>query len=125
AAPARAQTPPATATEADFAQASAGWTRTLDRAAQELRAYRLSDEDIQRLRDQAQAVRDAVVAARATAQADTDQIRRLIESLGPPPKADAPEAPEVAKQRRDLTAQLARADGQVKQADPPSPAPSS
>ena len=117
AAPARAQTPPATATEAGFAQASAGWTRTLDRAAQELRAYRLSDEDIQRLHDQAQAVRDAVVAARATAQADTDQIRRLIESLGPPPKADAPEAPEVAKQRRDLTAQLARADGQVKQAD--------
>jgi potassium efflux system protein len=91
--------------DAAFARQSADWNRALDRAAQELHAYRLADADIQRLRDQVLGVRDEAVAARATAQGETAQVKRLTDALGPPPAADAaPEAAEVAKQRRDLIA---------------------
>ena len=61
------------------------------------------------LRSELVAIRSSAHAAELTHAPAAAELRRRIETLGPPPDADTPEAPEVAHLRRELNAQLAAA----------------
>ncbi|MGB8274258.1 MAG: DUF3772 domain-containing protein [Alphaproteobacteria bacterium] len=104
--------------EKPFAEQVASWTHDLERARRQLDRPSASDADFEGVRDAAERIRDEALTAWREAQAQADTTRKLLQSLGEPPKEEEPpESPEVAKQRDELKTQLALYEGRMKQAD--------
>ena len=117
-APARADGPEVEAPK-PFPQSLAEWNRALDRVELALgRGGDADDETIARLRGAAEDVRTGAQQAAGDSRVQADNLKRLVEALGPPPAEGAqPEAPDLARQRQRLNVDLAAREGQVRQAD--------
>lgn len=113
--PARAQP---TDTERTFAATSAQWDASLEQVRRRLTTALSDSSDLKLYRDQIERVRSAAEAARAVATQAVAEQQALLDALGPPPAAGAPdEAPPLAEQRRRLNAALGAVLARQKQAE--------
>jgi small-conductance mechanosensitive channel len=120
-----AQTPPA-ATERPFAIMVESWSRTLDRIAQEAGRPNLIDAEVDRLRGETAAIKQAAGAAASQARDEANGLRSLLAPLEPRADAKPSDArsseqqiePDAVRQQRErLRADLALIDSRVKQAE--------
>lgn len=92
------------------------WKGALDQIGRRLASGQLEVPDLDKLRADAERVRAAVQATRPDAQAKVTAAQQLLEAMGPAPADGQPaEAKDVAKQRQQLQADLAAAEGRAKQ----------
>lgn len=92
------------------------WKGALDQIGRRLASGQLEVPDLDKLRADAERVRAAVQVARPDAQAKVTAAQQLLEAMGPAPADGQPaEAKDVAKQRQQLQADLAAAEGRAKQ----------
>lgn len=89
--------------------------RSVESMLREAVSLRLSESAVQRLAEEALRMRAEVDQLRATARAEAEAQRGLLEALGKP--AEGGEAEDVARRRRVLEANLGQAEGWIRQAD--------
>lgn len=127
-----AQVPPASTTERPFAAMADIWTRALDRIVQDATRPDLIDAEVERLRGETVAIRQAANLAASQARNEAAGLRTLLaplearpEPAGPPdakpteprPADQPPEADAVKQQRDRLRSELAQVEARIKQAE--------
>jgi small-conductance mechanosensitive channel len=133
AAPAPAQVPSPSSTERPFVAMADIWSRALDRIAQEVTRPNLIDTEVEQLRSETTAIRQAAAIAAGQARNEATALRTLLVPLearpdrgvlapdGKAPREKPPDQapePEAVKQQRDrLRGDLALVDARVKQAE--------
>ncbi|MFA5120063.1 mechanosensitive ion channel domain-containing protein [Zavarzinia sp.] len=93
------------------------WTGALDKLETALAVTGISDEDLTAARSQLEKIRNDAKALSDAATSSVNDKRQLLDALGPPPADDTvKEAPELARQRASLNADIADYDGRAKRA---------
>lgn len=92
------------------------WSETARRAEEVLQAGRASSDSLEVLRAELAAQRQEAETASSAADVIIRSLTAQIASLGPPPPKDQPEPEIVAERRKQLTAELARAQQPVVEA---------
>jgi small-conductance mechanosensitive channel len=101
-----------------FNQQIDDWRRTLDRVQAELGHNTLAGDALDQLRVQVEAVRQAALAARATAEGERKPLSDQLAALGSEPaKGQPPEPADVARTRRQLADQVAAITARVRQCE--------
>jgi len=108
-----------------FKEIADEWRRALDQVQAAIQGAATEPQNFAQARNSAdQALQSvdrvlkAAEAARARAEAESKPLRDQLAALGPAPAKDQPpEAPEIARQRRQLVDQIAAYDAQIKQAE--------
>lgn len=93
-------------------------SRQLSIAEYELSAPWLAQQQLDRLRSRVQQAMTKALAVRDQAQQRIAHYQEQLKALGPPPaKGQPPEAPEVAKERRELNSKMDPYQGDAKKAN--------
>ena len=104
--------------EPDFEGRSAHWSLLLALVTAELDKPRINHIVIEGLRPQIEKLRLESEDAAAAAAGEVEELRQLLEALGPSPtEGEPPESAPVAAERESLGKRLAESAGQVKRAD--------
>ncbi len=92
------------------------WTSVLTGIQEQLTDPGLSPEVLKKLRDTIVDLQKKLISSRPALQKEVARIRKLVQALGAPPKeGEPPETTEIILQREKFNAQLAEADGELKQ----------
>ncbi len=89
------------------------WERQLEAVEEQAQGGSLGELSTRTLRRSVQEIMEQIAEVRITSTAEVSRIKPLLASLGPAPEGGA-EDPAVQSKRAELTAQLARHEGQVK-----------
>lgn len=110
--------PGADARARSFPQLLADWNQRLDRVETALGRRDLGDGPLGNLRGEVETVIGLAETSGAVARGQSDDLRRLVDALGPPPEEGQPaEAQDLARQRQRLMAELSIHDGEARQCD--------
>ncbi len=121
--PAHAQAAPGAIPAADgrarsFPQLLSDWNQRLDRVETALGRRDLADGPLGNLQGEIEAVIGLAETSGAVARGQSNDLRRLVDALGPPPdEGQPPEAQDLARQRQRLMAELTIHDGEARQCD--------
>jgi potassium-dependent mechanosensitive channel len=89
------------------------WDAVASRAETLVNDPETQTEVLETLREELVAQRSDALAAEQERKPPVDELNKRMAALGPPPVEGAEEAPEIAALRRDLTEQIAEAQGPV------------
>ncbi|GAA5235589.1 DUF3772 domain-containing protein [Verticiella sediminum] len=98
---------------ADVQQSLDAARAQVDKARTALRSDDVTDAELQALREAMQEVQSEAASAVDALDPQLNSVRARLEELGPP-SPDTKEAPDIAKQRKELQASHGALDGQLK-----------